>query len=240
MKKIACYIYSFYVLLVLVPYFIFTALLSILLFKLLKWETAFDILRFQMRLIFVFLFIRVKVEYEEPLPKNKNFVFVTNHVSIFDVPLMAAFLPGYVNAIEAESHFKWPLYKHVIKAYQQIPINRNNVRESLKSFKIAEDRIKEKGRSIMVFPEGTRTKNGKIQPFKKLPFLMAQRAEAPIVPIGISGMWTLHPNNRLLFQPTVLKVKFGKVLTTEQLKKHNANELNEMAYQKVKHLIEYN
>jgi len=239
MKKLISYIYSAYVILVGVPYLIFASLTGILFFKVFKWKFSYRVLKYFMRFVFIFLFVRVKIEYEEELSEEEQFVFVANHISIFDVPIMGAFLPGYVNAIEAHTHFEWPIYKHLIKGYQQIPINRSNVRESLKSFKIAEDRIKEQKRSIMVFPEGHRTEDGNIQEFKKLPFVMAQRSETPVIPIGISGMWKFHPNNGLLFSPAVLKMKFGKRISVEELKSHNANQINQMAFEKVKSLIEY-
>jgi 1-acyl-sn-glycerol-3-phosphate acyltransferase len=193
--------------------------------------------KFLLRNLFRLIFVPVKVSFEQALDKKKAYVFMPNHVSIVDVPLMGAYIPGFSNAIEAESHFHWPIYKHLIKSHGQIPIQRSNIRLSLKSMQIAEERLKN-GISIIVFPEGHRTPDGEIQEFKKLPFMMAQRAGVEIVPLGISGMWHFSPRHTSLFYPASLKIKFGAPISTDPNISGTPDELMLKVREKIISLVE--
>ncbi len=237
LKKIVTPIYTLYVWIVGGVYFIFTTTLGILLVKISSPRKIDTFYKAVLRQLFTIIFVPVRIEYEEKLQKGKTYVFMANHVSIVDVPLVGANLPGFCNAIEAESHFHWPVYKHLIKGYGQIPIDRNSVRSSLKSMQIAEERLLQ-GTSIIVFPEGHRTDDGNLQEFKKLPFLMVQRAGVEIVPIGISGMWQFSPRDSFVFRPGKLKMKFGKPISTRTDKNISPEDLMKMTRDKILSLVE--
>jgi 1-acyl-sn-glycerol-3-phosphate acyltransferase len=236
-KKFLIYVYTVYVWVSGSLYFLFATVLGISLVKISTPKKIDPFFKHVLRFLFRIIFVRVKVEYEEKLKTGKTYVFMANHVSIVDVPLMGAYLPGFCNAIEADSHFRWPVYKHLIKNYGQIPIDRSNVRASLKSMQTAEERLKN-GVSIIVFPEGHRTDDGNIQEFKKLPFLMAQRAGAEIVPIGISGMWHFSPRDSFVFRPSKLKIKFGKPIATLSENTVSPEDLMQITRDKIISLVE--
>lgn len=212
--------------------FSLASIVALIAFSVTTKKKALKIHSFMLRSVFFFSFIRVKVIHEEKFDKTTPAIFMCNHISIYDIPLMGAYIPVYANAIEAESHFKWPVYKHLIKAYGQIPINRDSVRDSLKSIQIAQERLKE-GVSIIIFPEGHRTDDGEMQEFKKLPFLLAKRSGVRIVPLSISGMWHLSPNDKFVKRPTKLLFKFGKTISSEEIKNTDIDVLIKKTYNRI-------
>ncbi|MBN2892562.1 MAG: 1-acyl-sn-glycerol-3-phosphate acyltransferase [Bacteroidales bacterium] len=183
------------------------------------------------------MFFRVKINYEEKLDKKSAYIFMPNHVSMLDVLVLAAHNPIYANAIEAKSHFKWFYYGWVIRILEQIPINRKSAKESLKSFEIAKKRIK-KGRSIIVFPEGTRSGDGKLGKFKKLPFKFANETKATIVPIGITGVDQANPEKSIWVKPARITVNFGKPISKEEVEKMSIEELLDETHDRVEKLLE--
>ncbi|MBN2663272.1 MAG: 1-acyl-sn-glycerol-3-phosphate acyltransferase [Bacteroidales bacterium] len=213
--------------------FIFTSILILNLFFSKKF--LYKYLSVTSRIILRIIFIRTKVIFEEPIDKNKTYIFMPNHVSMFDVLIASAYFPVNMNAIEAHTHFKWFLYGRVIKIFGQIPINRTNARESLKSFEIAKERLKT--RSIIVFPEGTRSKDGKMRSFKKLPFKFAKDAGYDIVPVGFIGIDKIAPEESIWITPAKLKLIFGKQISPDQAKKLSADELKDNVRNEVERIL---
>ncbi len=200
-------------------------------------EKTFPIISFLFRLMFKCLFIKVEVIYDEPLDKGP-YIFMPNHTSFWDVFMAGAFFPTYISALEADSHFKWPLYGWAIKAYGQIPINRRNPRSSWNSYLKAIEKIKKYNISIIVFPEGTRSPDGKLKKFKKIPFKFAKEANVDLVPVGFVGLTKLSPKHVRWVQPTKVKIHFGKPIPKEQIQKMSVEQLQQLVYEQVKHLSE--
>lgn len=198
-----------------------------------KKDFLYSYLRFTSKVLLKILFIRTKVIYEQKIDKSENYIFMPNHVSMFDVLLASAYWPINVNAIEAQSHFKWFLYGKIITIFEQIPINRKNPRESLKSFEIAKQRVKNV-RSVIVFPEGHRSKNGKLRNFKKLPFKFAKDAGVAVIPVAFIGVEKIAPEESIWIKPAKTKIIFGKKIEYSEIQKLSAQELST----KVKNEIE--
>ncbi len=190
-----------------------------------------------LRRLFKLMFVKVIVIEEEPIDRTKPYIFMPNHVSFIDAFLFGAYLPVCGNSIEADRNFKWPLYGKMITAYEQIPINRNNIRSSIKTFEVAKERLK-KGRSIIVFPEGHRTKSGYLQKFKKLPFVFAYNADADIIPVGVSGMLKLNPRNSIWMRPTTIILRYGKVIKKEEIKDMKVEDLMNLVRKQIIDLVD--
>lgn len=107
---------------------------------------------------------------------------MSNHASLFDIPLLEAYIPTFVRGVEALRQFKWRVYGWAIRRVGNIPIDRKNIHASIKSMKKTE-KILKKGQSIVILPEGHRTLDGNLGQFKKLPFHLAKQAGVPIIPI---------------------------------------------------------
>lgn len=211
--------------------YFFTFLLIFILNPIVSKNFLFKIQQIGGRTALFTMFFRVKINYKEKIDNKQNYIFMANHVSLLDVLVMAANLPHYTNAIEAESHFKWFFYGRIIKIFGQIPINRKSVRSSIKSFQIARERLKN-GRSILVFPEGTRSRSSKMNEFKSLPFKFAMDAKTGIVPVGLVGFEKINVES-FWVKPGKLTVNYGNIIPAEVFEGKKANELKEIVRQEI-------
>jgi len=156
--------------------------------------------------------IRLIIEGTEYLPCDRPLIFMGNHQSYFDIPVLfrATTLP--FTWLAKEELFRIPLFGHSIRAAGYIPINRGNGRESLKSLNRAAALVKA-GRSVAIFPEGTFTVDGNLLPFKRGGFILAEMSGVPIAPFSISGAIKINPPGNLLrLSPGVIRIKFSPVI----------------------------
>lgn len=230
------YIYSIYAWLVGGISFFLIFLTIIVLSPFFKPKYLFNYLQFTSKLTFAIIFLRIKIIHEENYDKSQPYIFMPNHVSLLDVILAAAYWPTFMNAIEAKSHFKWFLYGPIIRIFEQVPIDRSNIRESLKSFEIAKERLKN-GRSIIVYPEGTRSGTGILADFKKIPFKFAKEAGFKIIPTAFIGIEKVKDNNSVWLKPAKIKIVFGKRITLEQINSMKIEELQEYSRNEVLRLM---
>ncbi len=197
-----------------------------------------NLIRFLMKILFKILFIKVESEGGDKLASNRTYLFMANHVSLFDVPFLKAYIPQFVIGVEAHHQFNWPIYGLLIKRLQTIPIDRDNIHASVKSIKKALKVLKN-GSSLIILPEGHRTMTGELQPLKKLPFHLAKKAEVDLVPIGLSGLYSLKPKNSWHIRPGRIKIKFGEVIKAEQIGKMEVEEIRQTTFERIKSLIEW-
>ncbi|MCF6241307.1 MAG: 1-acyl-sn-glycerol-3-phosphate acyltransferase [Bacteroidales bacterium] len=232
------YIYTAYAWIVGGSIFVIIALTGIIGMSVTSPQKYNPVFKAMLKFMFHAIFIRVKVILPENFDKSKAYVYMPNHVSLLDSPLMAAYLPQYISALEAKEHFNWPLYGWLAKKYQNIPINRKSVPESLKSVSVAKKKLKS-GISIIVFPEGSRTMTGKMERFKKLPFHLAQDAGVSIIPVGVSGIFDINHKGTILLWPGKILMKFGQPLDVEYIKNTDVPELMNGVKNQIQSLIEY-
>lgn len=183
--------------------------------------------RGMLRFMFKLLFVKVEVVYPEGFDFNQSYIIMPNHITFWDIPVICSSLPNYTFGIEAESHFSWPIYGFFIKKYGTLPINRKNMLASFRTFETAAKNMKEKSASLLVFPEGHRSDDGKIQQFRKIPFKMAQIVRVPILPCGTSGLGELAPKG-FFIHPCKVKVHYGNpipVADYEALKPEDAAKM---------------
>ena len=160
-----------------------------------------------LRLFFKIIGIEVEVEGRDKINPDQTYLFMSNHVNIFDIPLLGGYIPNFFRGIEADYQHNWPFYGWVLKRYGNITIERENIQRSITSVRKAEKLLKN-GKSITILPEGHRTTDGNLRPFKKLPFHLAKQAGVEIVPIGMSGLFHLKKKGQWLIRPTKVKIKF--------------------------------
>ncbi len=98
-------------------------------------------LKGMLRSFFKILFIPVQVEGTEKIRKGRTYLFMSNHASLFDMPLLAGFLPGMVRGVEATRQFSWPLYGLMMRRMGNIPINREDVFAAMNSLILAEKKV---------------------------------------------------------------------------------------------------
>lgn len=151
--------------------------------------------------------IKLKVNGLEKIDKDKSYVFVSNHASYFDIPILMQAIPNNVRFIYKKSMTKIPVFGWGMYLGQYVPIDRENGREALKALRKAAEKIK-KGISIVIFPEGTRSPDGEIKDFKKGLFVLADEAKEDIVPVLIKGSFKIMQKGKFKIQSANVEVKF--------------------------------
>ncbi|MGQ9500230.1 MAG: lysophospholipid acyltransferase family protein [Dissulfurimicrobium sp.] len=145
----------------------------------------------------------------ENIPSDRPVVFASNHASQFDIPILYLALGVQFRFLVKKELFHIPLLGTAMKRAGYIPIDRSGGRAAILSLKKAAQRIKE-GTSIVVFPEGTRSVDGRLQPFKSGGMQLAIHAGCPIVPVAISGSHELLPKGSLSLRPGPIHVAIGR------------------------------
>ncbi len=189
-----------------------------------------------LKLLFKVMFIKVKVEGNTDIDKSKTYLFMSNHVSLFDVPLLKAYIPIYFKGVEAHHQFKWPFYGWLITRLEAIPIERDNIYASMRSIRKV-NKLLDNGTSIAILPEGTRTLTGEMQPFKKMPFMLTKKAGVDIIPIGLSGLFKLKPKGSWHITPSTITIKFGDPIKSEVVNVLSLEELRDKVYGNIKSLV---
>lgn len=148
--------------------------------------------------------VKVRIHGLDHLTADGAFIFLCNHVSLFDIPALVGFLPRNNFVAKAEL-FKIPVFGQGIRVLGTVPIERANQKAAFSSYDIAAARI-QGGSSVVVFPEGTRGREYPIRQFKKGPFVLAIKAGAPIVPVVVYGTIEILPKGKLLIHPGTIDV----------------------------------
>lgn len=160
--------------------------------------------------------IRVKVEGLENVPKEGGCVFAANHLSYMDTPLAMAHIPVQFRFLAKKSLFPVPFIGYHLKRAGHIPVDRSDARASVRTMTDAARIIRERGVSILVFPEGGRSP-GAMEEFRDGAAFIAIKAGAPLVPVGVVGTREVLPMDSLLVRGGEVKLRIGEPLATEGL-----------------------
>ena len=137
--------------------------------------------------------VRVTVRGAEHLPDG-SVIFMSNHQSNFDILSLLAFMPRQFYWIAKKELFDIPVFGTSMRRGGYIPLDRSDGRKALKNMDNAAAIIRE-GKSVVIFPEGTRSPDGKLLPFKRGGFMLALKAAVPVVPVTINGSGRINPAN---------------------------------------------
>jgi 1-acyl-sn-glycerol-3-phosphate acyltransferase len=154
-------------------------------------------------------FARVKTEIhiESPVPEGPV-VFVCNHQSIIDIVALFVRLPRPFVFVAKKQVFRFPFLGQAITAMHYISVDRNDHANAVASLQAAALRIRS-GLTTTLFPEGTRSLDGQILPFKKGPFMLALQAQVPIVPVAIEGSKHVTPKRQWYLCPNTVRILIG-------------------------------
>jgi len=166
-----------------------------------KIEPLYSVACFIVRAGYATAGIRVIVEGRELVPADRACIFMANHVSNLDPPALIGCIPGHTAAFAKRSVFKIPAFGYCLKLGQFIPVDRSGDAASAKQSVAAAQRVLESGTHITTFVEGTRSRDGRMLPFKKGPFYLAQQSGAPCIPVSIYGTEHLMSKGSFAIKP---------------------------------------
>ncbi|MEW6519442.1 MAG: lysophospholipid acyltransferase family protein [Thermodesulfobacteriota bacterium] len=180
--------------------------------------------------------VKVKVTGLENIDKGRPYIFAANHQSQFDIFAMQGFFDFDFRWLAKKELFQIPLFGRAMQLAGYISIDRSHGREALKSLKEAADRIAA-GTSVILFPEGTRSLDGKLHDFKSGGMVLAIKSGVPLVPVGISGTYAILPKGKLLAKPGQVFIRVGKPIETKDFSAGQKHELAAMIQGEVARLI---
>ncbi|MFH0809306.1 MAG: lysophospholipid acyltransferase family protein [Pseudomonadota bacterium] len=158
---------------------------------------------------------RLEVKGEEHIDREAAYVFMGNHQSALDIPILAVALPNRFGWLAKKELFSIPFFGRVMRSAGNIPVDRGNARSAISSLRAASQAL-ERGRSVFVFPEGTRSRTGEVLPFKSGGFVLAIHSQRPMVPVSIIGAGRVAPPGEwLLGTPGRVEVVIGEPLQAE-------------------------
>ena len=167
---------------------------------------------------------KVEVIGRENILKGKPQIFMANHQSDFDILIALAHIPGQFRWIAKKELFHIPVFGAAMKNAGYIEIDRQNHEKAMQSLDEAALRIRE-GKSVMSFPEGTRSNNGEIKDFKQGIFHLAIKSGVPIVPVSIVGSGQIMPKRSLKITPGKVKLVIDKPVDVKSYTVENRHEL---------------
>jgi 1-acyl-sn-glycerol-3-phosphate acyltransferase len=152
--------------------------------------------------------VRVEIEGRELVPAKTACIFMSNHISNLDPPILLPLIPGRTSVYLKRSLMKIPVLGYGMKLGDFIPVDRDGRLESAKESVRFGAKVLASGIHVMTFVEGTRSRTGKLLPFKKGPFYLAMESGAPVVPISIWGTESMMKKGGLTITPGVAHVRF--------------------------------
>jgi len=180
--------------------------------------------------------VRVCVEGLEKLHANSSYVLVANHRSYMDTPAILAHIPLQFRFFAKKGLFRIPLLGGHLRRAGHLPVVRGNPRASLKSLSEGARLIRERGISLLLFPEGGRMP-AEMSGFKEGAAYLAMKAGVPAVPIGILGTREVLPMGSFHVRPHEVILRIGDPIPTADLQIHERAELNRILREKVGELI---
>ena len=160
--------------------------------------------------------INVDVKGVEKVDNNKAYIFMANHLSLLDGPLLFWLIPQSISVILKKEIFRIPIIGQGMQVAGFIPVDRRRMKGGKKSIAEAARQVRENGLSFLIFPEGTRSRDGRLQSFKRGGFFLALDSQAPIVPISIQGTYELMPRRSFFAKKGNIIVHFHAPQTVSE------------------------
>lgn len=151
--------------------------------------------------------IRIEVTGMENVPVGRPCIFMCNHVSNLDPPVVLPMIPGRSSVLLKKELMSIPILGRAMRMGQFVPVERGGKREAAQASVQAAAAALHDGLHILVFPEGTRSKDGHLSAFKKGPFFLAMETQAPVIPVAISGTQTMMQKGSWAITPGVARVE---------------------------------
>ena len=181
--------------------------------------------------------VKLTVKGEENVPKDKAVLYVCNHRSYFDIIITYARCPGLTGYISKDTLGKVPLLNIWMKRLYCLFLDRKDIKQGLKTILQGIDYVKD-GVSMCIFPEGTRSKDGKMLPFKEGSMKMATKTGCPIIPIAISNSAQIWEAHFPKMKPAHVVVEYGAPIYPKELSKEEQKFIGAYTQQKIQEMLD--
>ena len=180
--------------------------------------------------------VRVVVEGRELLPPEDAQVYVATHQSMLDIPALFTVVPPRTRFVAKRELFRVPLFGQAIRMLGFVPIDREDRRAAVAALGRAADLARER-RPVLVFPEGTRSRDGRLLPFKRGAFALAHELRLPIVPIAVIGGVDRMPASALRVVPGRMTLRVGRTIDPGHDDYSSRNSLLDVARTEIERLV---
>ncbi|MFH0992413.1 MAG: lysophospholipid acyltransferase family protein [bacterium] len=161
--------------------------------------------------------VKVELVGAEYIQPGQNYIYVSNHASMFDIPAVQSAIPDQIRIMLKKELTYVPIWGWALKYGPYIVVDRANAKEAVKSLDLAAERMRT-GASVLLFAEGTRTRDGKLQPFKRGAFTLAVRSGVPIIPVAINNTFAIMKRGSLKVYPRDITLVLDKPVETAHIK----------------------
>ncbi len=158
---------------------------------------------------------KIEIRGRENIRQGQNYIFMANHVSNMDPPIVIPLIPGRTSVLVKKELFRIPLLGTAMKLAQLVPVDRTNRDAAIASIREATEVLRQ-NLHMTVFPEGTRSSDGRMRSMKKGPFYLAEESGVPVIPVTISGTFAMWPKNRFRMKPGPVTLTFHPAITYAQ------------------------
>lgn len=161
--------------------------------------------------------VRFRVRHAPRFDPTRTALFICNHVNLFDPMVIYSAIPQFVRGMELESHFKIPAYGWMVGKFGNIPVPAKHGKAEMRELSRRIQAALDSGVSVIVFAEGHRTRNGRVQPFQKGIFRWATDFGYPIAPMSITGSYAFSRKGTWLLRPSTIDVYLHELIETKGL-----------------------
>jgi 1-acyl-sn-glycerol-3-phosphate acyltransferase len=170
--------------------------------------------------------IRVRVRGDSNLDPSRSCIYMSNHQSNFDIPVLVSCLKVQFRWLAKKELFQIPLFGYAMKKSGSISIDRSNRNAAIKSLRQTAETIRS-GVSVVIFPEGTRSTDGNIREFKKGGFVLAAESKVPIVPVILHGTRSIMPKKHISITPGEVLMEIRPPIETSMYARKDKNIMME-------------
>jgi 1-acyl-sn-glycerol-3-phosphate acyltransferase len=157
--------------------------------------------------------VKVRVAGQDGIDRSESYVYFANHESFYDILILFAYLPGQIRFLAKQGLFYLPVLGWSMAAAGFVPVDRSDRKRAAASLEKAARKLK-KGKSLVIFPEQTRTRSGELLPFKKGGVLIALRTGYPILPVGLAGTFPILKKGSFFLTPGPAAIVIGDPIPT--------------------------